>query len=242
MPHSLIISDLHLSAGQPHSAALFRRFISEIAPKAESLYILGDFFEYWAGDDALEEPFHQEICTHLARLAGQGVRISIMHGNRDFLMGERLADACQATLLPDPNLIDLYGTPTVLSHGDALCTDDTAYQQFRGMVRNPQWQAQFLAQPLAQRTALIESIREQSESQKQVKEMAIMDVNADAVAELLRTFHYPRLIHGHTHRPDKHIHEVDGHSCERWVLADWDRHANALRCDAQGIARETYFA
>jgi len=238
MPHSLFISDLHLSSAHPHSAALFQNFAAGIAPQAEALYILGDLFEYWAGDDDLDDAFHQRICATLRALDTQGTRIFIMHGNRDFLMDEKLAAACHATLLADPTLLDLYGTPTLLTHGDALCTDDAAYQQFRRMVRSADWRTQFLAQPLAQRKAQIEQLRAQSEQSKRVKAMDIMDVSSDAVNELLRRNHYPRLIHGHTHRLAKHLHHVDGHSCERWVLGDWDSKANSLRCDRSGISWE----
>ncbi len=245
MPHSLFISDLHLSSAHPRSTELFLHFAADHAPQAEALYILGDLFEYWAGDDDLDEPFHQSICGTLRELEAQGTRIFIMHGNRDFLMDTRLAAACHATLLPDPTLLDLYGTRTLLSHGDALCTDDVAYQQFRRTVRDAGWRAQFLAQPLAQRKAQIEQIRAQSEQSKRlkaldIKAMDIMDVNCDAVNELLRQHHYPRVIHGHTHRPARHLHHLDGHSCERWVLGDWDSgKALFLRCDSNGISWET---
>lgn len=237
MPHSLFISDLHLSREHPHSAELFLRFAADIAPAAEALYILGDLFEYWAGDDDLGDPFHLRVTDTLRKLAAHGTRIYIMHGNRDFLMNEELCSACNATLLDDPTLLDLYGTPTLLTHGDALCTDDTGYQDFRNMVRNRDWQTRFLAQPLAQRKELIEQLRMQSESEKRLKATDIMDVNCDAVNELLRQQHYPRLIHGHTHRPAKHLHHVDGHACERWVLGDWDSGKTAtLRCDEHGLA------
>ena len=236
MSHSLFISDLHLSQDHPRSAALFLRFAADIAPKAEAMYILGDLFEYWAGDDDLHDPFHQRITHALRALDAQGTRIFIMHGNRDFLMDEELGSASHASLLDDPTLLDLYGTPTLLTHGDALCTDDTEYQRFRDQVRNGDWQTRFLAQPLAQRKAQIEQMRMQSESQKSSKKMELMDVNDDAVDELLRQHHYPRLIHGHTHRPAKHLHHPDGHTCERWVLGDWDSgKAAILRCDAQGL-------
>ena len=238
MSHSLFISDLHLSQGHPRSTELFLRFAADIAPKAEALFILGDLFEYWAGDDDLDDPFHQHITGTLRELNAHGTRIFIMHGNRDFLMDEELGSACNATLLEDPTMIDLYGTPTLLTHGDTLCTDDTEYQRFRKLVRDDAWQTQFLSQPLAQRKAQIEQLRMQSESQKRGKEMALMDVNLDAVHELLRQNAYPRLIHGHTHRPAKHVHQVDGHTCKRWVLGDWDSKANALRCDQSGIRQE----
>jgi UDP-2,3-diacylglucosamine hydrolase len=237
MPHSLFISDLHLCEEQTHTTQLFLRFMRDTAPQAEALYILGDLFEYWAGDDDLGTPFHRTITASLHALATRGTRIFIMHGNRDFLMADQLAHACQATLLPDPTLLDLYGQATLLSHGDILCTDDAQYQAFRRQVRNPEWRAAFLTQPLAQRKAQIEQLRQMSENQKQAKSMDIMDVNPDAVAQLLRDHRYPRLIHGHTHRLALHQHSVDGNACERWVLGDWHKSGNALRCDAQGCKR-----
>lgn len=238
MSHSLFISDLHLSHDHPRSTELFLRFAAEVAPKAEALFILGDLFEYWAGDDDLEDPFHLQITNTLRELNAHGTRIFIMHGNRDFLMDEELGSACNATLLDDPTMICLYGKPTLLTHGDTLCTDDIEYQRFRVQVRDNAWQTQFLSQPLMQRKAIIEQLRIQSESQKRSKEMALMDVNLDAVHELLRQNDYPRLIHGHTHRLAKHLHHVDGHTCQRWVLGDWDSKANALRCDRSGIKWE----
>jgi len=161
-----------------------------------------------------------------------------MHGNRDFLMDQQLAQDCQAIILPDPSIINLYGTPTLLTHGDAMCTDDKQYQAFRQQVRQPSWRNNFLTQPLAQRKATIEQLLKMSEAQKQTKAMDIMDVNLDAVAELFRSNHYPRMIHGHTHRQKQHHHDVDGKMCERWVLGDWHKTGNALRCDATGCRFE----
>jgi UDP-2,3-diacylglucosamine hydrolase len=234
MPHTLFISDLHLSADHPHSLAAFQRFIATLAPQAEALYILGDLFEYWAGDDDRHDPIHAQVIDALRGLSAQGIRIFLMHGNRDLLMGAELAQAAGATLLDDPTLLDLYGTPTLLSHGDKLCTDDVEYQRYRAQVHDAAFQKQFLAKPLAARKSYIEQLRRQSSAAKQDKSSEIMDVNDAAVAELLREYHYPRLIHGHTHRPMRHEHTVDGHRCERWVLSDWDHQPTALRCDAQG--------
>ncbi len=234
MTHTLLISDLHLCRSQPQITAAFERFLIEFAPHAEALYILGDLFEYWAGDDDLDDPFHQQIARGLHALSARGTRIYLLHGNRDLLMGQALASACGAILLSDPVLVDLYGKPTLLSHGDALCTDDTEYQQFRKLVHSAAWQQQFLAQPLAERKAYIEQLRARSRSEKQTKSLAIMDVNVDAVTALLRANAYPRLIHGHTHRPYRHVLHLDDHTCERWVLGDWDEHGYALRCDAGG--------
>jgi UDP-2,3-diacylglucosamine hydrolase len=239
MNHTLFISDLHLSAEHTHSMAAFQRFITTLAPQAEALYILGDLFEYWAGDDDSSDPFHAEVIGALQGLAAHGVRIYLMHGNRDLLMGRALAKAAGATLLDDPILLDMYGTATLLSHGDKLCTDDVEYQKFRAHVHSAEFQENFLAQPLAARKIYIEQLRQQSTVAKQSKDSAIMDVNDDAVAALLREYGYPRLIHGHTHRPKRHEHIVDGRSCERWVLGDWDSKTNALRCDSSGIRWET---
>lgn len=234
MPHTLLISDLHLCPTRPHINQLFERFVQDIAPGAEALYILGDFFEYWAGDDDLADAFHVWVTSLLAALANKGVHIYIMHGNRDFLMGPPFMQAAHASFITDPALIDLYGTSTLLMHGDTLCTDDVEYQKFRLMVRAPQYQQAVLAKPLAERKAMIEALRKKSEEEKAYKSEAIMDVNADAVAQALRAHHYPRLIHGHTHRPGRHAHEVDGKLCERWVLPDWYESGGYLRCDANG--------
>ena len=234
MPHTLFISDLHLCPTRPAINALFTRFVQDLAPQAQALYILGDFFEYWAGDDDLRDAFHLSITERLAALAQHGTRVYIMHGNRDFLLSDDFMRAAQATFLPDPSCIDLYGTPTLLMHGDTLCTDDVAYQQFRDMVRHSDWQAAFLAQPLVQRKAQIEALRKQSTEAKATKSAEIMDVNPAAVEAILRAHNYPRIIHGHTHRPARHVHSVDGHPSERWVLADWYARGSYLRCDATG--------
>jgi UDP-2,3-diacylglucosamine hydrolase len=234
MPHSLFISDLHLSKAHPRSMAEFQHFAAEFAAKAEALYILGDLFEYWAGDDDLDDPFHAQVIATLAGLAHHKTGVYLLRGNRDLLMGETLATACHATLLDDPALIDLYGAPTLLSHGDTLCTDDVDYLRYREQMYDADFQNDFLARPLAARKAFIEQLRQRSNAAKRNKDSAIMDVNDAAVAALLREYHYPRLIHGHTHRPGRHEHVVDGHSCERWVLGDWDQQGSALRVDALG--------
>lgn len=236
MPHSLLISDLHLSDAQPGSTGEFLRFVEGHAGKADALYILGDLFEYWAGDDDIEDPCHAQVIAALASLSRHDTRVFLMRGNRDLLIGHAFAEACQATLLEDPALVDLYGTPTLLSHGDTLCTGDVDYQRYREQMHDAKFQKDFLAKPLAERKAFIERLRERSIEAKQYKDSAIMDVTDDAVTALLREYRYPRLIHGHTHRPGRHEHEVDGHTCERWVLGDWDRHGSALRVDANGCS------
>ncbi len=237
MAHTLFISDLHLSEEHPHTAELFRRFMRDTAPRAEALYILGDLFETWAGDDDVEDAFHRQVVDAMKALSATGTRLYLMHGNRDLLMGRQLEEACGATLLTDPAAIDLYGKATLLSHGDQLCTDDHAYQAGRRQVADPAWQRQFLAQPLAARKAFIAQLRARSQNEKQKKSEEIMDVNGDAVLNLLRSHHYPNLIHGHTHRPGHHVIHVDGYTCNRWVLGDWDTQPNALYCDDTGAIR-----
>ncbi|QDF96187.1 UDP-2,3-diacylglucosamine diphosphatase [Azoarcus sp. DD4] len=236
---ALFISDLHLAEDQPATVTAFLDFLRGPAREAGSLFILGDLFEYWAGDDDIDDSFNRRISNALRALASTGTAIFFITGNRDLLAGAGFAAAAGLQLLSDPARIRL-GTaddaPVVLlSHGDALCTDDVAYQAYRRQVRDAAWQAGFLAQPLAARKAFIESLRQQSEAAKRDKAMTIMDVNADAVAALLREHGYPILIHGHTHRPARHEHEVDGHRCVRWVLADWHGEARWLSCDGSAF-------
>ncbi|HUO44887.1 MAG TPA: UDP-2,3-diacylglucosamine diphosphatase [Burkholderiales bacterium] len=233
MPYSVFISDLHLCTDRPAINQTFFDFLQGPAAQAEALYILGDLFEYWAGDDD-DDPFDAAVIAALRALADRGVALQLMHGNRDFLISEQFATASGVRLLPDPTLIDLYGTPTLLMHGDTLCTDDVEYQKFRTQVRDPAFQQKFLERPLAARKQEIARLRAQSETSKKAKTEEIMDVAPAAVEAALRRHGYPRLIHGHTHRPAHHEHIVDGHRCERWVLADWYRHGSYLRCDAGG--------
>ncbi len=231
--HTLFISDLHLAAERQQILEQFLHFTADIAPQAAALYILGDLFEYWAGDDDTD-PLGVQTATALAALAARGTRVFIMQGNRDVLLGRTFVEKSGATLLDDPVLIDLHGTPTLLTHGDTLCTDDADYQKFRAYARDPANQARFLAQPLADRRGQMLGLRAQSEASKQQKTAAIMDVANSAVEELLRRHRYPRLIHGHTHRPARHVHVVDGRTCERWVLNDWYQRGGYLRCNAGG--------
>ena len=236
---SLFISDLHLAAERPQSTETLLRFLSSTAKQAEQLFILGDLFEYWVGDEALDEPMPAQVAAALRELGSGGTAVSYMHGNRDFLIGERFAQTAGARLLPDPFTVTLYGVPTLLMHGDSMCTDDTEYLAFRKMVRNPAWQEEFLAKPIAERIQLAQAARAQSEQSKQVKSMEIMDVATDAVESVLREHEYPRLIHGHTHRPATHQHVVDGHQCERIVLADWYANGSYLECDDKGCRAVT---
>lgn len=234
MPHSLFVADLHLGPAHPQTTRIFHDFLRHTANLAESLYILGDLFEYWAGDDDLADPHHAGVASALAELSRGGTAVFVMHGNRDFLMGDNFALAAQARIAPDPTLIDLYGTPTLLTHGDTLCSGDTAYLAFRNKVREPSWQSAFLDRPLAERKAEIEALRQRSEADKSLKSEVEMDAQPDAVAAALREYAYPRLIHGHTHRPGHHFHQVDGHDCERWVLDSWHNQGSYLHCDANG--------
>jgi UDP-2,3-diacylglucosamine hydrolase len=231
---SLFISDLHLSAERPHITRLFFAFLRDTAQRANALYILGDLFDSWVGDDNLDEPLNREVVAALRALSESRTPLYLMHGNRDFLFGKKFAEACEAQLLPDPTLIDLFGTPTLLMHGDLLCTDDVAYQNFRAKVRHPLVQALFRMQPLSLRKRLIGKLRSASESAKSGKSEVIMDVSPATVQQVLREHGYPRLIHGHTHRPARHLHDVNGRQCERWVLSDWYEGGSYLLCDSEG--------
>ncbi len=231
--HSIFVSDLHLCPTRPEINRIFFDFLRGPAAQAEALYILGDLFEYWAGDDD-DEAFNTLVLTRLRELSDRGVGLHVMHGNRDFLLGGWFASTCGAHLLPDAIVADFYGTPTLLMHGDTLCTDDVRYLEFRAKVRTPLWQQQFLAQPLISRKEIIAGLRNENATEKKLKTGEIMDATPAGVEAALRTHGFPRLIHGHTHRPALHRHVVDGHACERWVLADWYTSGSYLRCDAAG--------
>jgi UDP-2,3-diacylglucosamine hydrolase len=235
---ALFISDLHLSATRPEVVRLFLEFLSGPARRAEALYILGDLFDYWAGDDDLDDPFNSGIVTRLADTAAAGTRVHFMRGNRDFLAGDRFAEAAHTTLLEDPSEVALYGSATLLTHGDQLCTDDAAYQAFRRQVREPAWIDAFLARPLEERKREIERLHSRSEAEKRRKSADIMDVNADAVAALLRRHGSTRLVHGHTHRQAQHVHRVGERDCERWVLPDWHGPVDVLVVDERGARFE----
>ncbi len=229
------ISDLHLSAHEPATVAHFLKFLEGPARQAARLTILGDLFDYWAGDDDLADPLNTAIAYALHELADHGVSIDLMVGNRDFLIGNAFAAAAGVTLLNDPVAREVGSIKTLLTHGDTLCTDDADYQRFRAHVRSPEWQSKFLARPLAERKREIEALRARSEAEKRSKPMAIMDVNAQAVTDLLRSHGADALIHGHTHRQGAHLHTVDDRTCQRWVLGDWHlNHGSALVCATTG--------
>lgn len=239
MTHSLFVSDLHLDPGRPRANEIFFDFAARIAPRAEALYVLGDLFEYWVGDDDLDDPFNAAVADALARLAASGVALYFMHGNRDLLAGEAFLQRCNARLIHDPTLVSLYGRNVLLMHGDTLCTADVEYQRFRARARDPRFQREILSLPLERRRAEVLAMRAASERHKQQTAGEIMDVSPEAVEEALRSHGYPLLIHGHTHRPAHHVHVVDGRECERWVLSDWYGRAGYLRCDASGCAAVT---
>lgn len=231
---TLFISDLHLCSGRPQSNRSFFGFLGREARSARALYILGDLFEYWAGDDDLDDSFNATVVAALARLVASGVPTYLMHGNRDFVIGEAFARASGVTLLPDPTLLELHGQAVLLMHGDTLCTLDLEYQAFRREARSHTWIGNLLRQPLAERKAAVEALRRKSEQEKRGKPAEIMDVAPAEIEAVLRRYGYPRLIHGHTHRPARHVHTVDGHACERWVLADWYQGGSYLACDESG--------
>jgi UDP-2,3-diacylglucosamine hydrolase len=218
---ALFISDLHLTEERPAANEQFIDFLESKARSAGALYILGDLFEYWIGDDDLEEPFNAVMAGMLRALTRAGVPVYVMHGNRDFLMSERFCAATGAQLLADPTVREIQGVRTLLVHGDTLCTDDADYQNWRRIARSEEWQRDFLGKSRAERRSMILGLREKSKAVIQAKPAEIMDVSQAAVVEALRRHGVTRLVHGHTHRPGRHAHSVDGHPAERWVLPDW---------------------
>jgi UDP-2,3-diacylglucosamine hydrolase len=229
----LFISDLHIDESRPAITEQFLGFLSAEARDAEALYILGDLFESWVGDDAADAAQSAAI-TGLHSLTSQGVPCFVMHGNRDFLLATQFCRMSGAELLPDPLIVTLYGEPVLVTHGDALCTDDRAYQRLRATVRDADWQRQFLALSIASRRALAGAARVGSQAHTAAVEYAITDVNADSVAMALRGARTATLLHGHTHRPAIHPLQVDGRPCTRIVLGDWYDQGSLLRWDRNG--------
>ena len=226
---SLFISDLHLCAERPAITKLFLEFLQTRAAAAQALYILGDLMEYWIGDEAMALPEHQGIVQGLQQLTANGVLVSIMHGNRDFLLGQAFMQQSGCRLLPDPSLIELDGQMVLLMHGDSLCTDDVDYIAFRKMVRDPAWQQKVLAMAVPERIALSRQLREDSKVAMAGKKPEIMDVNQQAVEQVMRQHGVRQLIHGHTHRPAVHHFELDGATVTRTVLGDWYEQGSVLR-------------
>jgi UDP-2,3-diacylglucosamine hydrolase len=215
---ALFISDLHLQQSHPRTAAAFFRFLANQAQSSHALYLLGDLFEYWAGDDDLDTPFHQTIVEALRAVSDAGVAVYWIAGNRDFLVGARFAEAAGLTLLAEPHVLDIAGQRIALVHGDAQCTADLGYMGFRAQVRDAAWQQQFLALPLARRQAIIAGLREGSREAHGAKSTDIMDVTPEAVEALHAATAANVVIHGHTHRPA--LHRAGNHL--RYVLPDWE--------------------
>ncbi|MET0581473.1 MAG: UDP-2,3-diacylglucosamine diphosphatase [Pseudoxanthomonas sp.] len=243
---TLFISDLHLDSTRPAITGLFGRFLQREAKSAEALYILGDLFEAWVGDDDPSE-VGAYVAAGLSEVADAGVPVYFIRGNRDFLVGADYALRAGFRILPDPAVVMLYGKPVVLMHGDLLCSDDVAYQAFRTQTRNPAWQAQFLAQPLQARLAFAAQARAASQAHQaklreggnDVRFETVTDVTAATVEATFARFGIDTMIHGHTHRPAVHELRVDGRDCRRIVLGDWYEQGSVLRVDAQGFGLET---
>lgn len=234
---TLFISDLHLDPGRPEITQLFLAFLQR-ARTAESLYILGDLFEAWIGDDDDSE-LALTVQDGLRQLSEHGTPVYLMHGNRDFLLGNDFESRAGCRLLPDPTVIDLYGAPTLLMHGDLLCTDDREYQQFRSQVRDPAWQRNVLSKPLSERRQMAAALRGESQQAIAGKDAQIMDVNQGEVETVMRRHGVRRLIHGHTHRPAVHEFELDGAPARRIVLGDWYDQGSTLYCDTGGCELTT---
>lgn len=223
---ALFVSDLHLQESLPRTTEKFLAFLQRDALRSRQLYLLGDIFEAWAGDDDIDSPCNRLVTDALRHVSLAGVEVFWMAGNRDFLAGERFARTAGLTLLPDPHVVTIAGLRIALAHGDAQCTDDHAYLAFRAQVRNPSWQADFLAQPLPQRKKIIEDLRTGSREANRNKPAEIMDVNQSAIDALFDATGTDILIHGHTHRPARH----ESNGKVRYVLPDWD-------CDDSSLAQ-----
>lgn len=228
----LFISDLHLCEQRPAPARRFVRFLEQEARGADALYILGDLFEVWLGDDDTSD-FHREITRALHACVQGGTPVFVMHGNRDFLIGAEFEQQSGCRLLSDPSIIDVDGMPALIMHGDTLCTDDIEYHEFRVTVRDVEWQRQFLAKPLQQRREIARHLRDESQIRTRAKPEQIMDVNQQTVERVMREHHISLLIHGHTHRPALHDFMLDGKPARRIVLGDWYEQGSVLTHDAR---------
>ena len=235
----LLISDLHLEEERPDITRAFLRFLQERAALADALYILGDFFEVWIGDDGMT-PFQHEIASALRQLSETGTRIFLMHGNRDFLIGRAFCREAGCTLLQDPSVITLEGERVLLMHGDSLCTADHAYMRMRRILRNPL--ALFILRhlPLGKRRQLARKLRSESRAQTRMKATEITDVTPTEVERVMREHRVHTLIHGHTHRPDVHTFPVNGQDVQRIVLGDWDKQGWALQIDHHGLVQAPF--
>ncbi|MFN3771502.1 MAG: UDP-2,3-diacylglucosamine diphosphatase [Ectopseudomonas guguanensis] len=230
----LLISDLHLEEKRPDITRAFLHFLATRARQAETLYILGDFFEVWIGDDGMTL-FQHEIAGALRTLSDAGTRIYLMHGNRDFLIGRRFCREAGCTLLSDPHKVQMGGEPVLLMHGDSLCTLDVSYMKLRRWLRNPLSLLILRNLPLATRQKLARKLRNESRAQTRMKASEIVDVTPEEVVRVMGEYGVRTLIHGHTHRPAVHELEVNGQPARRIVLGDWDRQGWALQVDAEGF-------
>jgi UDP-2,3-diacylglucosamine hydrolase len=230
---TLFISDLHLEAARPEIGAQFTAFLNGEARDAEALYILGDLFESWVGDDD-PNPHYGEMKAAIRSLVDSGVAVFFMHGNRDFMIGQQFAEETGVTILDDPETVELYGQKVLLSHGDALCIDDVQYQKVRIMTRDPAWQEMMRTKPLEERLAYAEQARQASRAYNDSVGEDIMDVNQDAVIGTFRNRDIDILLHGHTHRPAEHKIDVDGRTVTRIVLGDWYEQGSVVRWDENG--------
>jgi UDP-2,3-diacylglucosamine hydrolase len=230
----LFISDLHLSPERPQIQEAFCQFLENTAKGADALYILGDFFNFWLGDDD-DTPAHQQTIQALNHYQQSGTAVYFMVGNRDFLVSKSLAEQMGATLLEEPVTITLNGQQTLLLHGDSLCTKDEEYMQFRQMVRGEQWQKEVLNKSLAERKALAEQLRSNSQTMNSLKSEDIMDVTPEAVVDIMQAENCTTLIHGHTHRPARHAVKLNNHTGERIVLGDWGKLGWYLKADGENL-------
>ncbi|MCX7896717.1 MAG: UDP-2,3-diacylglucosamine diphosphatase [Rhodocyclaceae bacterium] len=232
---TLFVSDIHLSAHDAELTELFLSFLAGPARSAASLIILGDLFDAWAGDDDLAAPFNAGIARALRALAESGTDVALMHGNRDFLIGDDFARAAGVTLLPDPSVREIAGQRVLLSHGDGFCTNDLDYQRFRAEIRKPSWKEAFLHKPLSERKQMIAKLRAQSEYEKKKKRAATMDVSLASVCEACCTYRATILVHGHIHRAGRFHHVCHESECTRWVLGAWSSsQGSVLAADDQG--------
>ncbi len=236
---TLFISDLHLSGERPYITQLFIDFLQNRASQADALYILGDLFEVWPGDDMIQ-PDYTDSIEAMKQLSDSGVPLYVMQGNRDFLMAEGFSQVSGARLIEDPTIIDLYGTPTLLMHGDTLCTDDIDYQKFRNMVRDQKWKDMFFALPKDERLAMTTKYRTISKDETAKKSMQIMDVNQQTVEATMHNHQIQQLIHGHTHRPNIHHFRSNQLDMTRIVLGDWFDHGSVLICDQHGCQLQRF--
>jgi len=237
---TLFISDLHLSLEHPGTLRLFLRFLEEQAAGVEHLYILGDLFDTWIGDDDQTPPI-PEILNAMRHCSERGTRLSFMHGNRDFLIGEQFVGATGCSLLRDPTRLELDGTPTLLMHGDLLCTDDQDYQQARKLLRSPAFIQELMRKSIPERTAMAAEYRRRSGEATSLKSSDIMDVNQQTVEHTMREQGVTLLIHGHTHRPASHRFELDGKIAERIVLPEWhEQKGGFLKLDSKGLRSESF--